>query len=572
MAQNILDLSLADFRATIDEMQANGSNTDEIVRQYRAKNSVFSPINNAADAYQRDLAGAGRRPVLGGLLSKEIGTTGMDALRSIDFEGMGGLLGMGKAIGQTLDAPAAAAQGLIPQADMSAEALGTAGLAMGAGGAVTSPGGALRSNALRGGGRSDPTQTGWTFRDVDASLNSQLSRDENNRIGGDTSRVENVPIRRLNAMQETVNPDFARTASSAGELPLVVRKNGKMFVRDGHHRLTAMAEGGSQNANVRFIDLDNADTSTPLLDWSPEKTGFVEADQMLLDQLFSNSSASGGLLGAGLSEAQRVARDVLEMRAAGRAGEVTDDMMARADPQYMYDNTPLPMDEASRLSRAQAGGFDTNAPVYHGGDGGIVSMDPDMSGGKDYDTGAWTTSDPYNANRYAGSRTEGVAKNPDDLGAVYPMYADKTGYGVTDFRGQNWGDAPAGATIRGGGKPSQPISKIREDWQSWPYSAEAVRAARDTGRTGLQIKNVSDIGSQFPHPSLAGLGDEVADTVVAIDPSTLRSRFARFDPEFAHLSNLSAANASPTAGLLASGAQEQGKPLPFMELLRGLLR
>ena len=62
------------------------------------------------------------------------------------------------------------------------------------------------------------------------------------------------------------------------------------------------------------------------------------------------------------------------------------------------------------------------------------------------------------------------------------------------------------------------------------------------------------------------------DGRVVFNPANIRSRFARFDPEFSHLSNLSAANASPTAGLLASGAQEQDKPLPFMEMLRGLLR
>jgi hypothetical protein len=73
----------------------------------------------------------------------------------------------------------------------------------------------------------------------------------------------------------------------------------------------------------------------------------------------------------------------------------------------------------------------------------------------------------------------------------------------------------------------------------------------------------------------AGYGnriDEYTGYQMALDPANIRSRFARFDPEFSHLSNLSAANASPTAGLLASGAQEQDKPLPFMEMLRGLLR
>lgn len=147
----------------------------------------------------------------------------------------------------------------------------------------------MYSNPLMGGGTSDPTQTGWTFKDVDRSL--KTSKLENRRLAGDTSRVEEVPIRQLYATQPTVNPDFATTSSSAGEMPLVVRKGGKMFVQDGHHRLTRQAEGGAQTANVRFIDLDNADTSTPLLDWSPEKTGFVEADQDLLNELFAPATS-----------------------------------------------------------------------------------------------------------------------------------------------------------------------------------------------------------------------------------------------------------------------------------------
>ena len=148
----------------------------------------------------------------------------------------------------------------------------------------------MYSNPLMGGGMSDPTKTGWTFRDVDKSLNSMLSRSENRILSGDTSRIESVPIRQLHATQPSVNPDFATTSSSIGELPLVVRKNGKMFIQDGHHRLTALAENGQQNAKVRFIDLDNADTSMPLLDWSPEKTGFVSSDQEILDSLFSSIS------------------------------------------------------------------------------------------------------------------------------------------------------------------------------------------------------------------------------------------------------------------------------------------
>ncbi len=48
------------------------------------------------------------------------------------------------------------------------------------------------------------------------------------------------------------------------------------------------------------------------------------------------------------------------------ADEVTDEMMSVADPQYMFENTPLPMDEASRMARAREMGFDVDNVSYHG--------------------------------------------------------------------------------------------------------------------------------------------------------------------------------------------------------------
>jgi hypothetical protein len=131
--------------------------------------------------------------------------------------------------------------------------------------------------------KADPTQTGWTFKDVEKPT---LNKEENRRVSALTSRVEEVPINQIYATQPTVNPDFSTTSSSAGELPFVVRKNGKMFVQDGHHRLTKVAEEGVQNAKVRFIDLDGADTSTPLLDYDPNFNSEIKG---ILDTL-SNPS------------------------------------------------------------------------------------------------------------------------------------------------------------------------------------------------------------------------------------------------------------------------------------------
>jgi hypothetical protein len=517
MAQNILDLSLADFRATVDEMQANGSNTDEIVRQYRAKNSVFSPINNAADAYQRDLAGAGRRPVLGGLLSKEIGTTGMDALRSIDFEGMGGLLGMGKAIGQTLDAPAAAAQGLIPQADMSAEALGTAGLAMGAGGAVTAPGGALRSGLARDG------------------------------------KINQVKIGNTNVAYSLGSDGVAEISS----VRTPTSKRGQGSARSAVQSVVSeLQDAGATSVRLIPSPLDKK-TSPALLEKFYESMGFsrtgqvanMAGDEYMSKALTANSSASGGLLGAGLSEAQRVARDVLEMRAAGRAGEVTDDMMARADPQYMYDNTPLPMDEASRMARAQEAGL--GGDLYHSSLQDMVQAKPvGTFMGYTGTSGFSATDVPDAASRYLDRFGEygfvdGVPNQPFAKN-VMPL---KGRLGIVDERQSPYPSALSlGSPLPDG------------------YTPEHVRRGFDTAT----FKDSVSRGGPVKH---SGAKNAIRSTEYVISgPQNLRSRFARFDPEFAHLSNLSAANASPTAGLLASGAQEQDKPLPFMELLRGLLR
>jgi hypothetical protein len=490
-AESIFDLSPEDFRASLGEMQALGHDTDALMRQYRARNSIFAPINNAAEAQAQGLADSGRRSVLGGLLSKPEGALGMDALAGLEFEGLGGLLGAGQAVGQAFDAPAAAARGLIPQADVNMEALNTAGMAMGAGGAATAPSGALRSG---------------------------LARE------------------------------------------------------------------------------------------------------------------------VGLSEAQRQARDILDMRAAGRAGEVTDDMMSRADDQYMFDNTPLPMDESSRLARADAGGFDTGTRWSHGGYG-IADADRfdsnfagDTTGNNEFGNFHFADNrdiaedyaiqsfnrrfqddpeglvesgllrnvpefDNYDAQyafvddlardnaqvmdvfaAYKNPIRENMSGERVDLGRLDEMRAAISGQGdAFDF--EHMMDKPLYqfdpsdiAENKQGilDYASEYMGLEPDDMDSYDFSNAAADYLQDQGfepdvnlPDSILVQNmVDDIGD---------LSNTVGNQLIMRDAANLRSRFARFDPEFSHLSNLSAANASPTAGLLAM-QQEQDKPLPFMEMLRGLLR
>jgi hypothetical protein len=235
----------------------------------------------------------------------------------------------------------------------------------------------------------------------------------------------------------------------------------------------------------------------------------------------ANASQSGGLLGAGLSEAQRQARDILDMRAAGNARSVTDDMMSRADDQYMFNNTPLPMDEASRLARADAGGF--GGDLYHGSNADFAAFNPEAL---------------------------------DATGQKIMAHGDGT------YLGQQARMAERYATRRDGGV----MYPVRENMEN-PWTG-------DMSATKLSPEDMATYMAAESGPEALGFSGRRNTLGISVvpDPSNIRSRFARFDPEFSHLSNLSAANASPTAGLLASGAQEQDKPLPFMEMLRGLLR
>lgn len=107
---------------------------------------------------------------------------------------------------------------------------------------------------------------GAVMRDVDRGGLNSLDRADMRRMNQavdaqDWSEAE-VPIRSLYATQPYANADFAEAAAKRVgdglDLPLVVRApDGKMYVRDGHHRLTAVADTDAQMAKVRLVDLLN---------------------------------------------------------------------------------------------------------------------------------------------------------------------------------------------------------------------------------------------------------------------------------------------------------------------------
>jgi len=371
---NIFELPRDEFLAMLPELAQQGVDTDELLRKYRSANSAFSGLNQAVDADAQRMAESGRRPVLGGFFSKEIGTTGWDAMRSLQSEFTSGVRGGLSGAGRAFEAPAMAARGLIPMQDMGMEALGTAGMASLGGAAMTRP----RGSVGMGG-----------------------------RVAGE-------------ALPEPRNA------------------------------------------------------------------------------------------------AERMARDILDMRAQGRAGEVTDDMMAQADPQYMFSNTPLPMDESSRLARAGDAGFDVGTPLYHGSTArqDFAALEPSNRGR--IGPGVYMTPDENLASVFAGSdRASIIAKEPAlPNSRVMPLIATNN---------------PADEAAR----------------------AIAGNARREVGLGGDEGR----LAFQRALGDFDGVSMPTERTI--LDPRNIRSRFARFDPEFSHLSNLSAANASPLAGIAGLSAEDQ---------------
>lgn len=249
---------------------------------------------------------------------------------------------------------------------------------------------------------------------------------------------------------------------------------------------------------------------------------------------------------------------LIGMLKSGRAAEVTDDMLDMGDSvkntqlnQYLFQNYDLPMDEASRMARAREMGFDTSA--YHGSNKDFQSFDPEMADDRTYGTGTWVSDNPDVAATYTGS----IYDDPQ----TYPVEINAKDFGSVDWRGAAWGDGPEYGYMRypkNSDRFSDKIKDIYEDWDFWASSDNAARAAGQQGLSGVALNDIIDIGPNiFSRADTQKRLPETSTSTAVLDPSKARSRFARFDPRLSHLSNLTAANASPLGGLVAQGMVSQ---------------
>lgn len=553
---NLLDLSPDEFMFTLQEFGYAPERRDELIRQYREHNSVFGALNRAAQERQAEIAGEGRRPVAGGFLSKPEGSLGMDAVRGLRVEPMAGLLGMLTGAGRAVEAPAAAYQGLIPMADVPLEALGTAGMASLGGAAMTRPAGSVGM-----GGR--------VAGDFDVTR-----RDASNIFGEGTERVRYTDPVSGGTMEVVVRPD-GRASVLELEVPESFRGQGigqslqsrvmQDFPVMGGQVSSRAAATTAYRLGRRPFGQPDATLEDVFRAIDEDSSVNLISPQAQPTTLSANRDQTVGLLSTAAAAeprnaAERMARDILDMRAAGRAGEVTDAMMAQADPQYMFANTPLPMDEASRMARAGAAGFDTGVPLYHGTASDYAAFGNDFRGGvADAYTARradWMTDSPVTAQGYAEMAAIDapinrliMASREAEINGNFDLSEDLMAQ--AERLEQNM-SREAGQLIMPliSRRPQESINAEGATAADFDYGMRnALDDAMKRGDLGVEFSNLSD------HPDYSV--DDPAVHRGIFDPRNVRSRFARFDPEFAHLANLNAANVDPLAGLFGALAAEE---------------
>jgi hypothetical protein len=261
---------------------------------------------------------------------------------------------------------------------------------------------------------------------------------------------------------------------------------------------------------------------------------------------------------------------IINMLTSGRADEITDQMLDMGDPvlnanlnQYLYRNYDLPMDEASRMERANSSQFNTGETLFRG------DQNPDMQ--------------QFNTGQFARDGIGVTASNNADVAstymtgktpALYPIYARAINPISIDAGGRNWSSISADAETNYGrlNDVLPPDSYLDEenlfsllngnavDWGDGSSTIMAMantdnlsRAAQAAGFDQVRFENIVDRGGAGRYVTAAA--NLPSTTVMTSDPANIRSRFARFDPRLSHLRNLSAGVAP--FGLLALQPNEE---------------
>jgi hypothetical protein len=322
--------------------------------------------------------------------------------------------------------------------------------------------------------------------------------------------AQSVPVSKIIPTQRFLGAENMDRVSDAtpDTGAYLIKQGDQYFVLDGHHRIAKNIAEGVSEIKAKVFD------STPSL--PPAR-----------------------------NEAEAMAKRILDMRASGNAADVTDEMMAASDPQYMFFNTPLPMDYESRMKRAIQAGFDVNDEMYRG-DAPMQSFKTGR--GQRDQIGVTMSSRPDVAASYIPAKGEG---------GIYPLMSRGKNDAVIEGVGQNWNVINPDAIVEFQRDTSELSDYIPDNYFE-PYDVMAGTAFTNTndvsrmfqgyGADRVRFNDIVDRGGSAkyygPESSMP------SDVMMVANPSNVRSRFALFDPEFAHLKNISASVGLPISGIL----------------------
>jgi hypothetical protein len=259
--------------------------------------------------------------------------------------------------------------------------------------------------------------------------------------------------------------------------------------------------------------------------------------------------------------------EIMDMLKSGRGSEVTDRMLDMGDPalnarlsEYLYKNADIPMDEASRMARANEMGFQK---AFHGTGSNINAVDPAYfgSGGQDLlGAGFYTTTNTGRADRYIPrerSPSVEISKNYAEGGNILPVMVreqnpfvleDQLGSAANDIANLYAEDPFFDVTRMSSGvnivTDADGKSIMLDPYQQRHFALQRMR--KDFSPT-----DASNTLSELGYTGVSGPESASSRVRVSYNPSDVRSQSARFDPRLSHLKNLSAGIGG--AGLLGAG-------------------
>jgi len=258
------------------------------------------------------------------------------------------------------------------------------------------------------------------------------------------------------------------------------------------------------------------------------------------------------------STAENIADYVADLLRQGRANEVTNDLIQQADPQrlhhhYVSGNTgqPMPMDHASRMARAAQMGFTDKS--YHGTKADIHSVGPlpakgttsSIFGPQDVERHAFFSSpDKRFASDFSGFNSSRPG-NPN----VHPVMTRGQPLDLSEGFTKN---ADADRLVAAGADRGFVLNYLGDPETTWEHFDD------QNGKDFTDIAKTAGYGKvNFLEPDAEG---QNVHSIASLNPTDIRSQFARFDPRLSHLSHLSASTGGTMDLARAALARKRAGP------------